>query len=173
MTGVQMRFLNFILVLTVLSMSPLVSHAQVYKWKDKDGTIKYTDTPPPSNVKQETIGSKNAAQPTGKEPLSPVDNSKKDASSAKKPAEAVDTQDAAAKLRQRNAEAEKNNKQEKEAEAKRKAENCKVAKANFETYKQGGRISIMSEKGERQYLDDKAIDAGKAEAQKQVSEYCS
>ena len=65
-----MKLVNLVLVLTILSMSPLLAQAEIYKWKDKDGSIRYTDTPPPSNIKQEAIGSKKAtktpASPTAK-----------------------------------------------------------------------------------------------------------
>jgi hypothetical protein len=150
--------------------------SQVYKWKDKDGSTRYTDTPPPSNIKQEAIGSKKAAQPTGKAPLSavPAETGKQvPPAKVKDNAPPVSDEDAAAKLRQRNAETEKKNKQEKEAEAKRKADNCKAAKANFETYSQGGRVYKMNEKGEREYMDDKDLETGKVQAQKEISENCN
>ena len=79
----------------------------------------------------------------------------------------------AAKLRQKNAETDKNNKKEKEAQAKIKEENCKASKANLASYQQGGRVYKMNEKGEREYLDDDGLKAGAEKAQKEVSEYCS
>ena len=32
-----------------------LSHAEIYKWKDKDGSIRYSDIPPPSNIKNEPM----------------------------------------------------------------------------------------------------------------------
>ncbi len=177
MKHINMTFGQFSWVLCALLLAlPLLSHAEIYKWKDKDGTIRYTDTPPPSNIKQEAIGSKKIAKPTGKEQSAPVANGQsaptkeatKDASK-----EPISKENQAAKQRQRNAEVEKRNRQEKEAEANRKAENCKAAKANFETYKQGGRVYKMNEKGEREYMDDKDLQAGKAQAQNEIDENCS
>jgi hypothetical protein len=166
-----MKVVNLLLVLTIFSSLPLVSQAEIYKWKDKDGTIRYTDTPPPSNIKQESIGGKKVIQPTGKDPLAPVASGQAEPSKAapdKANKEAAD-----AKLRQRNAEIEKKNKQENETQAKIKAENCKAAKANFETYNQGGRVYKMNEKGEREYMDDKDLDAGKVQAQKDINQNCN
>ena len=50
------------LLLLILMALPLMVHAQVYKWKDASGKTIYSDVPPPSNVKQESIiGSKPVA----------------------------------------------------------------------------------------------------------------
>jgi len=170
-----MKYLHLLLALMMFIAAPLLSHAEIYKWKDKDGSIRYTDTPPPSNVKQEAIGGKKKpVTPTGKEPLAPVENVRQTSPAMKDPPPLpVNASDEAAAQRQRNAEAEKRNKQEKEAEAKRKAENCKAAKANFETYTQGGRVYKMNEKGEREYMGDKDLQAGKEQAQKEINENCN
>ncbi len=170
----------FWMLSTLLFVLPLLGHAEIYKWKDKNGSVRYTDTPPPSNIKQEAIGKKKAVQATGQAPLTPAEgtppvatkDAKKDGKNetSKEP---MSKEDEAAKLRQKNAEAEKRNKQEKEAEAKRKAENCKAAKANFETYSQGGRVYKMNEKGEREYMGDKDLQDGKAQAQKEINENCN
>ena len=163
-----MKSLHLLLVLVVFSLTATLSHAEIYKWKDKNGAIRYSDTPPPSNIKQEALSGKKTVQATGKEPLTAVAAPTKEV-----PKESMNKEDEAAKQRQRNAEAEKRNKQEKEAEAKRKAENCKAARANFETYKQGGRVYKMNEKGEREYLDDKELTEGKAKAQSEIDENCN
>ena len=166
-----MKSVHLLLIVILLGAQPLLSHAQVYKWKDKDGTTRYTDTPPPSNIQQKTIGTKKAAQPADAPP--PVDTAKPVTPVSDGPAPPVKAEDAAAQIRQRNAEAEKLNKQEKEAEAKRKAENCKAARANFQTYNQGGRVYKMSENGERYYLADNDLKEGKAQAQNEINENCN
>ena len=157
---------------------PVVVNAEVFKWKDKDGTIRYSDTPPPSNIKQEPISGKKVTKPTGKAPLSPASEVAKPAETAAAPirngaTESVTSEEAAAKLRQRNAETEKKNKAEKEAQAKIKAEHCKAAKANKEAYTQGGRVYKMNEKGEREYMDDKDLKDGINKSQKEMNENCS
>ena len=167
-----MKLQNLLCVICVLMALPMLANAEIYKWKDKDGTVRYTDTPPPSNIKQESISGKKFTKPTGQAPLAPVANT--NATMSKEPAAAgVNAEDAAARLRQQNAEADKNNKKEKEAQAKIKEENCKASKANLASYQQGGRVYKMNEKGEREYLDDAGLKAGAEKAQKEVSEYCN
>ena len=53
-----MKLQNLLCVMCVLIALPMLANAEIYKWKDKDGTVRYTDTPPPSNIKQESIGGK-------------------------------------------------------------------------------------------------------------------
>ncbi len=171
---IQMKSVYFLLSLAVLIALPTAGQAEVYKWKDKDGQTRYSDTPPPSNVKLENIGIKKITQPTGKAPLSPVINTQPTPTTkTTTEAPAQSPQDIAAEQRQRTAEAEKNNKQEKQAQAKLKAENCKAAKANFASYAQGGRIYKMNEKGEREYLDDAGLKQGADKARAEMTQYCN
>ena len=170
-----MKLLPLLLATLALTAISGLSQAEIYKWKDKDGQIRYTDTPPPSNVRQEAIGRKKATNPTGKAPLSAVESPANAAVPAVMPKEIEPTrsaEDAAAEQRQRTAEAEKNNKKEKEAEAKRKAENCSAAKANMQSYTQGGRVYKMNEKGEREYLDESGFKQGREKAQQEINENC-
>lgn len=167
-----MKSVHLLIVLLAFSVTPMHSFAEIYKWKDKNGNVRYTDTPPPSNIKQETIGGKKAVKPTGNEPTAPAAPVVKD----NLPTQTAPTQsaeDAAAEQRQRNAEAEKNNKQEQAAEAKRKAENCTAARANMETYTQGGRVYKMDENGERVYMDENDFKVGREKAEQEIAENCS
>jgi Domain of unknown function (DUF4124) len=167
-----MKSIHLLLLVILLGAQPLLSHAQVYKWKDKDGSIRYTDTPPPSNIKQEAIGKK-TVEPTGKAPLSAVDPGMKVPPELKNNAPAVKAEDAAAEIRQSNAEAEKKDKQDSEKREAVKAANCKTAKANLENYMQGGRIYKINEKGEREYIGDNDLKQGKAQAQNEINENCN
>ena len=175
----KVRHLLCVVCASLLAL-PTLASAEIYKWRDKDGSVRYTDTPPPASAKQESISGKRLTKPTGKQPLAPVGDAAKPAT----PAAAKDSdkaskegkegkEDEAAKLRQKNADLEKKNNEVKEADTKQKAENCKAAKSNFETYKQGGRITKVTEKGERTYLDDNAINDGKSKAQKDMAENCN
>ena len=172
-----MKLLPLLLAVFALTAVSGLSQAEIYKWKDKDGKVRYSDTPPPSNIKQEPIsGKKKPIVPTGKAPLSPLDTAAETAAvPTAKPKEIeppMSAEDAAAKQRRESAETEKQNKQVKEAEAKRKTENCSAAKANMETYTQGGRVYKMNEKGEREYLDEKGFAAGREKAQQEINENC-
>jgi hypothetical protein len=167
---------------------PVLSHAAMYKWKDKNGVTQYTDTPPPYRTPQLPFGNKKLAgpttKPTGREPLSRVvDESQApvkatgNVPTAKATADAKSKADAsaedAAKKRQQVAEIEKIMKQEKEAQAKAKQDSCKAAKANFETYNQGGKIFKITENGGREYMNDNDIQTSKNNASKEISQYCN
>ena len=170
-----MKSLYLLAGLVLLTALPTLSQADIYKWKDKDGVMRYSDTPPPSNVKLEYIGNKKVTKPTGKDPLSVVTGAQPAPVAAQPvavPMPSASAEETAAKLRQKTAEVEKNNKQEKEAQAKIKAENCRAAKANLASYEQGGRIYKMNEKGEREYLDDAGLKQGAEKARVDVAKNC-
>lgn len=170
-----MKFDHLILALAVCIALPTLGHAELYKWKDKNGQTQYTDTPPPSNIKLENIRGKKILSPTGKEPLSAVTDPQPVPVSVSPPPQmpTISEEDAAAKIRQESAEREKQNKQEKEAQAKLKEENCKAAKANLQSYAQGGRVYKMNDKGEREYLDDAGLKQGADKARSEVAQYCN
>ena len=174
-----MKFLQLIMALFLAVSFTSTAHAEIYKWKDKDGYTRYSDTPPGANVKTETLGNKKTTKSISQTPLPVAENKPQTpAVLADKPptqGEVPSTQnaaDAAAQKRRNDAEADKIAKQEKEAEAKQKAENCKSAKSNLETYVQGGRISKMNEKGEREYLGDADLKKGVDKSRGEVSKYC-
>ncbi len=174
--NMTLRNATWVLCALLLAL-PLLANAEIYKWKDKNGVMRYTDTQPPSNVKLESIDGKRVIKTSNQAPLAPVASpiaaAGKDEMKAKVPnPNGESTEEAAAKLRQKNAELEKNNKKEKEAQAKLNEENCKAAKSNLASYSQGGRIYKVNEKGEREYLDDAGLKAGAEKAQKDVAEYC-
>ena len=164
------------LLLALLLALPIVANAEIYKWKDKNGSIRYSDTPPPSNIKQESIGNKKALKPSVAAPAVPVAAQKapagSDASKDSPPVPGSADEEAALK-RQSNAEVEKSNKLEKEKQDLAKAENCKAAKSNLASYEQGGRVYKMNEKGERIYLDENDFKAGKEKATQEINENCN
>jgi len=63
--------LSILLMCAVLL--PTLASAEIYKWKDKNGVVRYSDVPPPSNVKQETMYGKKIPKPTGLGPLAAVE----------------------------------------------------------------------------------------------------
>jgi hypothetical protein len=183
MLGIKMRVNNLCLIMMIsVILMPMVVNAEIYKWKDKDGQLRYTDTPPPYGVKAvEVMGKKNvkfptanptmsappakAGQPTGK----PSSDAQQKAADAKVDAAGQDSE----KRRRQMEEIEKKNKSVKDEEAKQKQLNCEAAKANYQTYSQGGRVYHTNEKGERVYVDDQGLAEGAAKAQQEMSQYCS
>jgi Domain of unknown function (DUF4124) len=173
-----------------LILCPMLSHADIYKWKDKSGSTRYADLPPEGNVKHEMFGRKKVIKTENYQPKTSVnaegipvaaaapnqatakDGAAKQGDGTNTTDEAKDPVAEAAKLRQKNAEIEKKNKQEKLAQAKMDAENCKAARSNLVSFSQGGRIYKTNEKGEREYMDDKGLKDGAANAKKEVAKYC-
>ncbi|HSH54017.1 MAG TPA: DUF4124 domain-containing protein [Methylotenera sp.] len=166
------------ILLLCLVMLPTLANAEIYKWKDKDGKVRYSDVPPPSNVKQEALYGKKIPRPTGQPPLAPVEGDATAAINREKAAvkdaadkAPVSKEDAAAK-RAKDAEQQKKEDETKQAELKLKQENCKTAQASLKAYSDGGRLVKANEKGEREYLGDADIEKGKVDAQKDVEKYC-
>lgn len=160
------------LLLLILMALPLMVHAQVYKWKDASGKTIYSDMPPPSNVKQESIIGNKPVTPAAAPASAPAATKGAPApaaSDANKPA--VD-KEAAARKRQEDAEADKKKEEAKQAELEQRQKNCAAAKSNYASYKIGGRMGKVNEKGERVNLGDDEIAAGLAQAKKDVEQYC-
>jgi uncharacterized protein YaiL (DUF2058 family) len=164
------------LILCIAAL-PMLAHAEIYKWKDKDGRTRYSDVPPPSNIKQESLYGKKIPRPTGQPPLTPAESETSNAIEKANEKMAADrvpmTKEEAAAKRARDAEQLKQENEVKQEEAKFKEENCKAARANLQAYNQGGRITKANEDGGREYLSDADIARGKIEAQAEVDKYCN
>lgn len=144
------------LLLGLMITVPLMVQAQVFKWKDKNGAVQYSDTPPPGNVAYEVVDkAKPAPMSTG--PSGP---------------DAQTMRNSAALRRQSDAEVERRNEEKAKADLQAKLANCQNAKAEYQNFKQGGRIYKMTPEGERQYLGDEDIRKGLESATKQVQQYC-
>lgn len=161
---------SFVIIATGLAMfvanvAPV--HAEIYKWVDKDGTVRYSDTPPPNGVKSVTTIKKKSSPTSVPPTINPVGNGAQANSQVSE-----STEDLAKKKREIE-EIEKKNKAEKEAQARQKQLNCAAAKANFQSYNQGGRIYKNDANGERVYLGDQELADGAAQAKREINEYCN
>lgn len=160
-----------------ITMLPMLAHAEIYKWKDKDGRVRYSDVPPPSNIKQESLYGKKIPRPTGQQPLSPAETETGNAiekANEKMAAEKTPlTKEEAAAKRANDAEQLKQETEAKQAEAKFKEESCKGARANLQAYSQGGRITKVNEDGSREYLSDADIAKSREQAQADIEKYCN
>ncbi len=159
----------------IAGLLPAIAQAEIYKWKDKDGVTRYSDVPPPSNIKNESMGRKIPKAPAAAV-VAPVDAASapttgKDGSAAPKDAAPLSKEEAAAK-RAKEAEAQKKADEVKKAELKYRQESCAAARNNLRMYSAGGRLMTTDEKGERHYLGDDEISKGKAEAQQAVEKFC-
>ncbi len=157
---------QWLVLLSLIVVFSINANAQIYKWVDKDGSVRYTDTPPPNSVKKVTTISNK------KDPAVSAPQPKSDALKTAPAAEDT-SPEALAKKRRELAEIEKKNKEQKDAEAESNRLNCASAKANLETYSQGGRIYKMNDKGEREYYSDQGLADGLAQAKQNIQKYCN
>jgi len=145
------------LFLVMVLMLPILAQAEIYKWKDSNGVVRYSDTPPASNVPTESLRTRKVINT----PAPAV---------AAKPAISPE---AAAIKRQEDAENSKRDEQKKEAEKKVKAQNCFAAKDTLQSYEQGALVYKTNEKGERVYTEDADRPAAIEAAKKDVAKYCN
>jgi Domain of unknown function (DUF4124) len=142
------------------------AHAQVYKCADASGSITYSQRPCPASTKSEPI-SRNvspAAAAAAKEDAA----AKAGKGGPMTPAE----QEQAFRKRQLDQAKAAKESDQKNAEAERKAESCANARQRLAQYEIGGRISRVDAQGERYYMEYAQIDAEKARARADVSQYC-
>ncbi|MFA5913661.1 MAG: DUF4124 domain-containing protein [Burkholderiales bacterium] len=143
----------------------LPAAAQMYKWVDADGKVKYSDTPPPSNVKTEKLRiPAHAANP----PAGPAQKG-----AAKSGPKGLAEQEQAFRKRQADAAKEQQEQSQKEAEARDRAENCKRAKAALANLELGGRQTRIDSKGERVFLTDQEIAQATAQARQEAAAACN
>src|SRR3954463_14531899 len=123
--------------------------AQAYKWVDKDGKVRYGDTPPPG-VKATPM--RTPSGPTPPPPAAGGAPGKKDAT-AKKDEKPLTPEAAYRKRQQERDEADK--KAQKEAsEATAKRQNCESSQQVLRTLQSGQRVTRTDASGERIYLED-------------------
>ena len=137
-----------ILLLTLFFVLP-AAQAQ-WKWRDRNGQVTASDLPPPKDIPDKDVLQR------------PDPAVRKPAAAASAPASAASarsTSDPELEARRRNAEAEAAAKLKAEDArlARDRAENCQRARNQLATLESGQRIARMNDKGEREFLDDKAI----------------
>lgn len=155
-----------ILFLCVTLAFTATAAAQLHRWVDKDGKVRYGDTPPPG-VKTRTLRAPVSSAPA-------PDDAAKDAGAndaRKGPLTPAEQEQA---FRKRQAEAQKaSDKQAMAAkEAADKQANCVRARESLATFESGQRISRSNAQGERYYLDDAARSRETEAARQTVSDWC-
>jgi acyl-CoA reductase-like NAD-dependent aldehyde dehydrogenase len=147
------------ILLAVLVSYAALAQAQ-YQWKDKNGSMVFSDQPPPSdtppaNIIKQPYPPKPAANTASSAPAAEADKAKPAAPAAKKDAPKTAAEQDAEFRKRIKEQAEKEKKAQEEAEQKRQtAESCDRAKEYLRTLDSGQRIARTNEKGERVYLED-------------------
>ncbi len=135
--------------------------AQLYKWKDKDGKIRYGDTPPPG-----------AAVTTLKAPAGGTPPPAADAAKAEGKAEKPLSPEAAFQKRQQEREAADQKAAKESAQAEQKRANCDQAQAQLRTLQSGVRMVTVNPAGERIVMDDEQRAEQIQRAEKSVADWC-
>ncbi len=147
----------------------LPAAAQTYKWTDPDGKIHYSDQPPPSTVKDESVikRAKNAPPP----PAAAATGEKgKNAA----PKAATPTEQEAEFRKRQVANAEKEAAEKKKAdEAAEKKTNCDAAKGQLANLQAGGRITRNNAKGEREFMSDQEVAQEIERGKKAAASWCN
>ena len=151
-----------IALVLALALCAAPAAAQLYKWVDKDGKVRYGDTPPPG-AKTNTV--RPPAEPAaGAAPAAAKDAKKGPQTAAEREMD----------FRKRQAEARKAEEaaaREKEDKAKQ-AENCDRAREYLRTLESGQRISRLNASGERFFLDENQVRQETEKARATEKEAC-
>ena len=155
---------KFLLIILMLAYTD--TFAAINKWVDDQGRVHYSDQPPPSKAKAETLRS--------------TSDSEGNANASSAPA-AVSAPAAPKTIAEREAELKKSQKAkqeaahkalQKQAEEDVKKASCATSQQSLRTLQEGIRIIEVDANGERSYMDDKQRQERIAKAQQDVATYC-
>lgn len=153
-TAARRTMIRFSLLLLGASLASSVALAQtMYKWVDENGRTHFTQEPPPANAKS---GGKIDVKTTQPEKPLPTDNWRE-----------REQQSKAQRAKQGVADEQARQKEESE-----RANNCRRAQRQADTFGTPGRVYRLNEKGERVYYEDKDYEAKLAEARENIARYC-
>lgn len=140
-----------VLILAAAFALASAAEAQLYKYTDpKTGKTVYSDQPPPGQDSK-TLNIKGPSGPATKSAVEQdkaLDKGRKEVADKAKKSDEAEKKAAAAEAR------------------------CKAASQNYEIYQQGGRISKMNDKGERELLTDEEIEAKRESSRREKEEAC-
>ena len=146
-----------LLIIALACSAATIASAELYKYIDKDGKTVYSDQPPV------TLDSKQLNIPSGTSSNTPAP--------AAGPKSALERDKELQKGREDVRErAKKSEETSKQAEAQEQA--CAQARAAYQTFADGGRIHKYNDKGEREYLGDLEIEAGRERTKREMDEAC-
>jgi len=136
MTSRSSELIKTVLTLCLVTATAVAS-AQIYRWKDENGRIVFSDKPPEGRVRQqEKVGAPPSSTPSGGAPKSLAEQE-------------ISFQKRQKEARER---AEKTGKEE--AAQAEKQEYCTSLRRQLMALESGERIVRRDENGERQFLED-------------------
>lgn len=158
--------------LVIALFSALPALAQIYSWKDKDGRMHYSDTPPPTGEVSVIRGGP-APRPTppAAAPESAAEGETAGADDPTRPPSLAEREQAFRERRAAAAEAEAKAGEEAAREAERQRF-CEQARNQLGALESGQRVSRFNAAGEREFLDDATRGAEAARLRQQIAEHC-
>ncbi|MDR1661785.1 MAG: DUF4124 domain-containing protein [Azoarcus sp.] len=174
-------FAGFVLFVFVWSLGAF-ANAEVYKWKDKDGRLHFSDIPP-QQAEGQVLSAPVRARPAAADEVRGVEEAPENVEEAKsaetssaipEAAPAKSAADRDLEFRQRRAAAaESRAKAGKEtARAERRAQDCQRARTQYNALASGMRVARPSDDGGRVFLDDAGREAEIARAQEMIDAFC-
>jgi hypothetical protein len=150
-----------VLSLAVLSGSALAQaqapNQAIWKWRDANGIVQFSDQPPPHSVPDKDIMSRPVPQRVPVTVLADASASAPEAGGSAPARADAELEARKKKLQADKAAADADRKQADKARVDAlKADNCKRAKAQLAMLESGVRVARPNDKGEREFLDDKA-----------------
>jgi hypothetical protein len=140
---------------TLLLATPVI--ADVYMWRDADGTVHYGDKPGSEDAKKLDIETRQTDRATVARRYEQRQTARTESNAAMAERRAEAGQQAA----------------DAAAEREQKAARCEEARERLRSYVNSRRLYRLDESGERQYLDDAEIAAARAKAEEAVNEHCN
>lgn len=171
---------TLLLLAATLGASLSLPAAAQWKWRDRNGVVQYSDTPPPNGIPaQDVLQKPNPAQRAPVAPPAATANAAEPAatraSAAPLAPKGADAELEARRLKQEQEKADKG-KAEERAQAEKlalaKADNCSRARAHMRTLDEGIRMVRTNANGEREVLDDKARAEEKSRAREVIASDC-
>ncbi len=145
-----------------------LAHAQAYRWVDKDGKVRYGDTPPPGVKAAPMKGISGSPAPPPPPAQGSKDGKGEGSPAAKAPADPA--KEFAERQKKAKEDAAKADKERADAETLKK--NCDRAQGSLRALESGQRMSTIDAKGERAILDDAARQVQIAETRGEIAKNC-
>jgi hypothetical protein len=155
---IEVRTARYLLLLALLGTA--VQGAEVYRSKAADGTVVYSDRPENDNAEPITVIT---PHPNAQRPAAPADAAPAATRAGAAPEAAPQAPTAPAPLPAGPTAAQLKAERQK---------NCDIAREREQRYTVSRRLFRTNDKGEREYLDDKAVAEARAKAAADVKDWC-